>query len=43
MKFYSIKIALHGVSPMIWRRLSLPGKTSLAQLHHIIQITYDSG
>lgn len=27
-----------GVSPMIWRRLRLQGNTSLAGLHHIIQI-----
>lgn len=38
MTIYSIKIALHGISPMIWRRLRLPGSTSLADLHHIIQI-----
>ena len=23
---------------MVWRRLRIPGNTSLAQLHHIIQI-----
>ena len=35
---YSIKIALRGVSPMIWRRLRVHGPTSLADLHYIIQI-----
>lgn len=30
MKTYSIKIALRGISPMIWRRLRLSGNTSLA-------------
>jgi hypothetical protein len=35
---YSIKVALRGVSSMIWRRLRLQGNTSLAGLHHIIQI-----
>ncbi|MBD1559802.1 plasmid pRiA4b ORF-3 family protein [Vibrio sp. S9_S30] len=39
MKIYSIKVALHGVSPMIWRRLRIAGNTSLASLHYIIQIT----
>ncbi len=39
MNIYSIKVALHGVSPMIWRRLQVRGNTSLADLHHIIQIT----
>jgi hypothetical protein len=35
---YSIKIALRGISPMIWRRLRVQSNTSLADLHHIIQI-----
>ena len=39
MNTYSIKVALRGVSPMIWRRLRVRGNTSLADLHHIIQIT----
>jgi len=38
MKIYFLKIVLRGVSPMIWRRIRIPGNTSLAQLHHIIQI-----
>ena len=38
MKIYFVKTTLRGVSPMIWRRLKIPGNTSLAQLHHIIQI-----
>ena len=38
MNIYSIKIALSGISPMIWRRLRIPGSTSLADLHHIIQL-----
>lgn len=38
MNTYIIKIALQGVSPMVWRRLKIPGNTSLAQLHQIIQI-----
>jgi hypothetical protein len=38
MKFYFIKIALRGVSPMIWRRLCVPGVAWLAMLHHCIQI-----
>ncbi|AIL13662.1 plasmid pRiA4b ORF-3 family protein [Candidatus Paracaedibacter symbiosus] len=38
MKLYRIKIALRGISPMVWRRLQIPGNTSLANLHHIIQI-----
>lgn len=35
---YAVKIALRGISPMIWRRLRLFGSTSIADLHYIIQI-----
>lgn len=38
MKVYFIKMSLHGVSPMVWRRLRVPGVTSLARLHDCIQI-----
>ncbi|MBL4865370.1 MAG: hypothetical protein JKY67_03230 [Pseudomonadales bacterium] len=38
MKTYSIKVALRGISPMIWRRLEINSNTTLADLHHIIQI-----
>ena len=38
MKVYFLKISLRGVSPMIWRRLRVPGITSLARLHDCIQI-----
>ncbi len=38
LNIYTIKIALRGVSPMIWRRLRISGCTSLAQFHHVIQI-----
>jgi Plasmid pRiA4b ORF-3-like protein len=41
MKAYFIKLALRGVSPMVWRRLQIPSNTSLAKLHHIIQIIYN--
>ncbi len=40
MKIYAIKIALRGVSPMVWRRLRLSGDTSLAALHYMIQIVF---
>lgn len=38
MNVYLVKIALRGVSPMVWRRLQIPENTSLANLHHTIQI-----
>ena len=40
MKAYFIKMALRGISPMIWRRFWIPDNTSLADFHHIIQIAY---
>jgi Plasmid pRiA4b ORF-3-like protein len=40
MKMYAIKIALRGVSPMIWRRLRIPGHMSLADFHRVIQIVF---
>ncbi|WP_387691653.1 plasmid pRiA4b ORF-3 family protein [Photorhabdus sp. RM71S] len=38
MKMYTIKLAVRGVSPMVWRRLRIATDTSLAALHYIIQI-----
>ena len=38
MNVYRIKLALTGVSPMVWRRFRIAGDTSLAGLHFIIQI-----
>src|SRR3984957_5523628 len=38
MRFYYIKIAIRGVSPLIWRRLRVPGVASVAMLHHCIQV-----
>ena len=40
-KIYSIKFAFRGVSPMVWRRMEIPGNTSLAILHDIIQIIFN--
>ena len=39
MQTYSIKVAIRGISPMIWRRFQLSDNTSLADLHQIIQIS----
>jgi len=41
MKAYHLKIALHGVSPMIWRRLVIAENTSLAKLHYVLQSVFD--
>jgi hypothetical protein len=39
MQTYSIKVTIRGFSPMIWRRFQLSDSTSLADFHHIIQIS----
>lgn len=38
MQTYSIKVALRNISPMIWRRFEINGNSTIADLHHIIQI-----
>jgi hypothetical protein len=40
MKIYTIKIALKGISPMVWRRICVAGNTSLADLHYIVQTLF---
>ena len=38
LNVYTNKIAVRGVSPMIWRRLRISGSYKLAQFHPFIQI-----
>ncbi|MBF0301376.1 MAG: hypothetical protein HQK51_21910 [Oligoflexia bacterium] len=38
-EIYKIRFWLKGISPMIWRRLLINNTTSIADFHHIIQIT----
>ncbi len=35
---YQIKVALQGISPMIWRRLLIPSDSTISDLHYIFQI-----
>jgi hypothetical protein len=35
---YQLKIALRGISPLIWRRLLVRADISLAELHYILQL-----
>ena len=34
---YQLRVVLHGVSPLVWRRLLVASDTSLAKLHAILQ------
>jgi Plasmid pRiA4b ORF-3-like protein len=34
---YQPRVLFRGVSPLVWRRLLVAGKTSLAELHEILQ------
>jgi hypothetical protein len=36
---YQLKVVLLGISPMIWRRLLVRSDSTIADLHHILQIT----
>lgn len=38
---FQLKAAIADISPLIWRRLQIPGDTTLAQLHYILQIAFD--
>jgi hypothetical protein len=38
---YQLRIVLRDISPLIWRRLLVRSDTTLAQLHHMIQILFD--
>jgi len=35
---YQLKVALRGISSLIWRRLLVRADTSIADLHHILQL-----
>jgi hypothetical protein len=37
---FQVKVTLRDAKPPIWRRLRLPGSTTLAQLHQVIQVAF---
>ena len=40
---YQLRVVLHGISPLIWRRLLVPGDTSVAGLHTVPQTAFGWG
>jgi len=40
-ELYQLRVALGGVSPLVWRRLLIASETSIAQLHEILQLVFD--
>ena len=37
---YQLRAVVHGVSPLIWRRLLVPAETSIADLHTVLQTAF---
>ena len=38
---YQLRVVLCDVSPLVWRRLVVTSDTSIAELHEMLQITFD--
>jgi hypothetical protein len=37
---YQLRVVLHGISPLIWRRLLVPATATIAELHTILQTAF---
>ena len=37
---YQLRVSLQGISPMVWRRLLVRSDSTIADLHHILQIAF---
>lgn len=37
---YQVKVALRGISPLIWRRFLISSQETLAELHRVIQVAF---
>ncbi len=40
---YQLRVVLHGISPLIWRRLLVPATATIAELHVILQTVFGWG
>lgn len=40
LSVHQLRVVWQGVSPLVWRRLLLPGDISLADLHQVLQTTF---
>ena len=38
---YQLRVVIEGISPLVWRRLLVPGDYSIADLHYILQIAFE--
>jgi hypothetical protein len=38
VQVYQLRVTLRHISPLVWRRLQVTSETTIAQLHHILQI-----
>jgi hypothetical protein len=37
---YKVRVVVHGISPLIWRRLLVPDQATIADLHDILQTAF---
>jgi hypothetical protein len=37
---YHLRVVLRRISPLIWRRLLVRGDSTIADLHHLLQIAF---
>jgi Plasmid pRiA4b ORF-3-like protein len=37
---YQLRVVLHGISPLIWRRVLIPAGTTIAELHAVLQTAF---
>ena len=37
---YQLRVVLHGISPLIWRRLLVPATATIAELHAVLQTAF---